>query len=37
MHLHVNLSQKQQQTLSLTPSLRQSISILQFSSAELNE
>ncbi|PAF21408.1 RNA polymerase sigma-54 factor [Terribacillus saccharophilus] len=37
MHLHVNLSLKQQQTLSLTPSLRQSISILQFSSAELNE
>lgn len=37
MPLHVNFSQKQQQTLSLTPSLRQSISILQFSSAELNE
>ncbi|PAD35107.1 RNA polymerase factor sigma-54 [Terribacillus saccharophilus] len=37
MPLHVGLIQKQQQALTLTPSLRQSISILQFSSAELNE
>lgn len=37
MPLHVNLSQKQQQALTLTPSLRQSISILQSSSAELSE
>ncbi|MFB1099624.1 RNA polymerase factor sigma-54 [Terribacillus sp. JSM ZJ617] len=37
MSMHVSLKQKQQLALTLTPSLRQSISILQFSSAELNE
>lgn len=37
MPLHVSLSQKQHQALTLTPSLKHSISILQFSSAELNE
>lgn len=37
MPLHVSLSQKQHQALNLTPSLRQSISILKFSSGELQE